>query len=180
MKTTIFTNFTRHHPTIFFSLPYDFNIWKQKTKKKVLLWTEQRTEWSKWCDTVTNTNSTLNRTTDNWSPEPQGYMHNNKNQTLKQEFNQNNNLNRKKRLWTECRDKHSGWRARFSRGFNTETNKKVLVKVGQASLTVWQGQQLHYLNKEHDVNLKWPQHNTAQHGTVNKGQCVDLCIGAVK
>ena len=29
--------------------------------------------------------------------------------------------------------------------------KKVLAKVGQASLTVWQGQQLHCLNKEHDV-----------------------------
>ena len=46
----------------------------------------------------------------------------------------------------------------FSRSLNTETNKqtttKDLVKVGQASLMMWQGQQLHYLNRVHDTNLR--------------------------
>ena len=65
-------------------------------------------------------------------------------------------------------DKHSIWRVGLSRSLNVETNKKVLVKVGQASLTLWQGQQLHYLNKEHDVNLKWPQHNTASMALLTK------------
>ena len=72
-------------------------------------------------------------------------------------------------------DKHSIWRVGLSRSLNVETNKKVLVKVGQASLTVWQGQQLHYLNKEHDVNLKWPQHNTASMGLLIKANTWHVC-----
>ena len=71
--------------------------------------------------------------------------------------------------------KHNIWRAGLSRSLSTETNKKFFVKMGQTSLTMWQGQQLHYLNKEHDVNLKWPQHNTANMSLLIKAYTWHVC-----
>ena len=47
--------------------------------------------------------------------------------------------------------------------------------MGQASLTAWQGQQLHCLNKEHCVNLKWPQHNTASIALLIKANTWHVC-----
>ena len=139
LKTTIFHNFTCHHPTIFFSLPYDFNICKQKNKKERSV-IEQSTEWSKACDIVTNTNSTLTGQLTTEAQKLRGIC-----TTIKiKNWNKNSirvTTSTEKRDCGLCaetsNDKHSIWRVGLSRSLNVETNKKVLVKVGQASLTVW-------------------------------------------